>query len=132
MTLRRKIIGNKSEATLWVAAVALLIIFQTSITAYAQANMAAWSANSASVICSIHSAPIVETDAPLKNLAKSCCSVFCQAACAIGIAFNNQTGNFFDFPVFQANSYSLSLSVRGPPDHIHESPRLRGPPSLSV
>ncbi len=132
MTLTKKIIGNRSEATLWVAAVALLILFQTSISAFAQAHMAAWSANSSPVICTLHGDTAAETNAPLKNLIKPCCSMLCQVACAANIACNNQTGVFFDFPALQTGRYFLALTVRGPPDHIHEIPRLRGPPFLSI
>ncbi|WP_176036053.1 hypothetical protein [Brucella tritici] len=129
MTLRRRIIGDRSDTALWVVSMALVILLQGLVTAYAQASMAAWSADPSSVICSVHSTP-VDAEAPLKDLARHCCSTLCQAACAIGTGLMEQPVAVSFDSIVTKDTVAFSLAVRAPPGQFVTATRARGPPSL--
>ncbi|MFC7067492.1 hypothetical protein [Brucella rhizosphaerae] len=130
MSLKARIVGDKFEAALWVASIALVILFQGIVTSYAQASMVAWSNGQTSVICSIHEAQANGDEAPLKDLARSCCSTLCQAACAIGAGIAAQTLSFAYHAVFVARHHVVRLVVYGPPDFLAETYLPRGPPAF--
>lgn len=129
MILRKRIIGDRSDTALWVVSLTLVILLQGLITAYAQASMAAWSAGPSSVICSVH-APPTDADAPLKELARHCCSTLCQAACAIGTGLTQQlVAASFD-SIVTKDTVAFPLAVRAPPGQLVIAAQARGPPSL--
>lgn len=130
MTLRRRIIGDRSDTTLWVVSLTLVILLQGLVTAYAQASMAAWSASSSSVICSIHSAPSTDADAPLKDLARHCCSTLCQVACAIGTGLMEQPVAVSFDSIVAKDTIAFPLAVRAPPGQFVTAGQARGPPAL--
>jgi hypothetical protein len=130
MSLKARIIGDKFEAALWVASIALVILFQGIVTSYAQASMVAWSNGPTAIICSIHNNQGTSDDAPLKDLARSCCSTLCQAACAIGTGLAAQTLSFAYHAVFIPSHHVVRLAVLGPPDHVAETHLPRGPPAF--
>ncbi|MBC8718254.1 hypothetical protein [Ochrobactrum sp. Marseille-Q0166] len=133
MSLKARIIGDKFVAALWVASITLVILFQDIITTYAQASMVAWSNGPTAIICSIHdSEQGTHEEAPLKDLARSCCSTLCQAACAISTGIAAQTVSFAYHAVFIPSHHVVRLAVLGPPDHVAETHLPRGPPAFSA
>jgi len=130
MSLKARIVGNKFEAALWAASIALVILFQGIITSYAQASMVAWSNGQTTVICSIHEGQTNDDEAPLKDLARSCCSTLCQAACTVGAGLAAQTLSFAYHAVFVAHYQVVRLVVQGPPNFVAETYLPRGPPTL--
>lgn len=132
MSLKARIIGNQFEAALWAASIVLVILFQGIITSYAQASMVAWSNGQTSVICSIHEGQANVDEAPLKDLARSCCSTLCQAACAVGAGLAAQTLSFAYHAVLVARYHVVRLVVHGPPKFLAETYLPRGPPTFSA
>ncbi|ASV83175.1 hypothetical protein CES85_3953 [Ochrobactrum quorumnocens] len=130
MSLKTRIVGNKFEAALWAVSIALVILFQGIITSYAQASMVAWSNGQTSVICSIHEGQTNGDEAPFKDLARSCCSILCQAACAVGAGLAALTLSFAYQAVFVARYHVVQLVVHGPPNFLAETYLPRGPPAL--
>lgn len=130
MSLKARKVGNKFETALWAASIALVILFQGIITSYAQASMVAWSNGQTSVICSIHDGQTNGDEAPLKDLARSCCSALCQAACAVGAGLAAQTLSFAYHAVFVARYHVVRLVVHGPPNSLGQTYLPRGPPAL--
>ena len=128
MSLKARVIGDKFEATLWVASIALVILFQGIITSYAQASMVAWSNGPTPVICSIHNVDATDSEAPLKDLARSCCSTLCQAACAVGTGVIGQTFAFAYHFIFVTAQYAGYFLVVGPPSHLATTYFPTGPP----
>ncbi|NKB84058.1 hypothetical protein [Brucella grignonensis] len=94
--------------------------------------MVAWSNGQTSVICSIHEDQANDDEAPLKELARSCCSTLCQAACAFGVGLTAQALSFAYHAVFVARYLVVRLVVHGPPDFLAETYLPRGPPEFSA
>jgi len=130
MSLKARIIGNKFEAALWAASIALVILFQGIITSYAQASMVAWSNGPTSVICSIHDSQVTDSDAPLKDLARSCCSTLCQAACSVSTGVAAQILSFAYHSVFVTTQYAVYFAVDGPANHFATTYFPTGPPAI--
>ncbi len=128
MTLRRRIVGDRSDTALWVVSLALVILLQGLVTAYAQASMTAWSAGPSSVICSVHSTQS-DDDVPLKDLARHCCSTWCQAACAVGTGLLEQPFTVSFDSVVTRDTVAFPLIVRAPPGQFVTAAQARGPPA---
>ncbi len=129
MTLRRRIVGDRSDTALWVVSLTLVILLQGLVTAYAQASMAAWSAGPSSVICSVHTTQ-ADANAPLKDLARHCCSTLCQAACAIGTGLPEQPVTVSFDSIVAKDTVAFPLAVRAPPGQFVTAAQARGPPAL--
>ncbi|QWK80006.1 hypothetical protein [Ochrobactrum sp. BTU1] len=130
MSLKARIVGDKFEAALWVASISLVILIQAIITSYAQASMVAWSNGPNAIICSIHETQEMRDEAPLKELARSCCSTLCQAACAIGTGLAAQTFSLSYQAIFIPANHIIRLAILGPPDHLAKTHLPRGPPAF--
>jgi len=128
MSLKARIIGDKFETALWVASIALVILLQNIVTSYAQASMVAWSNGPNAIICSIHDSQGMSDEAPLNDLARSCCSTLCQNACAIGTGLAAHTVSVAYHAVFIPAHHIIRLAVLGPPDHLAKTHLPRGPP----
>jgi hypothetical protein len=109
---------------------AYFLILQGLFGAYTQAAMAA--SDPGSVICSSVGAIGHDVDGQQKKLAHDCCSMACQAGCAIGPAVPaTDLGVAFDL-IGVAQVWYPSPAVRAPPFHPGLAQEPRGPPSLSI
>lgn len=123
--------GDRFNASLMAGIIAYFLILQGLFGAYAQAAMAASDPGGA-VICSSVDATRHDVDGQQNKLAHDCCSMACQAGCAIGPAVPaTDLGVAFDLSECAQVLYP-SPAVRAPPFHPGLAQEPRGPPSLSI
>jgi hypothetical protein len=123
--------GDRFTAGLLAGLLAYFLILQGLFGAYTQAAMAA-SDPGGMVICSSLGAVGHGVDGQQKKLAHDCCSMACQAGCAIGPAVPaTDLGVAFDL-IRVAQVWYPSPAVRAPPFHPGLAQEPRGPPSLSI
>ncbi len=127
----RTIWRDRLVAWLATGLLVYLILLQGLVSVYAKSAMAADSFGPAFVICSVDGAVEGDTDHPLNNLARDCCSTLCQVACATGPVV---AGTAEAFPYARdlclAASFPLRSTVVSSAD-AGLTAEARGPPAVS-